>query len=153
MGNSAKILAQLEERLFELKPLLKNKNPAKGWVRSIREAMGMSGRQLADRIDVQAPRIPEMEKAETHGNITLKSLRRAAEAMDCELVYAFVPKTNLETSVRTQARKAASYNLDIVANTMRLEDQGLSVQENANQFDKMVEEWVKDPPRWLWDTK
>ncbi len=153
MGNSAKIRAQLEERLFELKPLLKNKNPAKGWVRSIREAMGMSGRQLADRIDVQAPRIPEMEKAETHGNITLKSLRRAAEAMDCELVYAFVPKTNLETSVRTQARKAASYNLDIVANTMRLEDQGLSVKENANQFDKMVEEWVKDPPRWLWDTK
>lgn len=153
MGNSAKIREQLEEILRELSPLVKNERPSKGWIRSVREALGMSGRQLAARILVEPPRIPEMEKAETHGNITLKSLRRAAEAMDCELVYAFVPRTDLETSLRTQAQKTAKQNLNAVTHTMRLEDQGLTAKENEKQLAGMVNEWIRNPPRWLWDTK
>lgn len=142
----------MEELLGPLTPL-KNQKPIKGWIRSIREAIGMSGRQLAKRIQVEVSRIPEMEKAETLGNITLKSLRRAAEAMECELVYAFVPKVDLETSLRSQALKAAKRNLKTVAHTMRLEDQGLSEKENTDQLEEMVDKWVKDPPRWLWDAK
>jgi predicted DNA-binding mobile mystery protein A len=153
MGNSYKIREQLTESLQKLYPLVKNKRPSKGWIRSIREALGMSGRQLAERIQVTPPRIPEMEKSETQGNITLKSLRRAAEAMECELVYAFVPKTNLETSLRIQAQKTAKQNLKVVSHTMRLEDQGLTAKEEAKQLNRLVAEWVKDPPRWLWDTK
>jgi predicted DNA-binding mobile mystery protein A len=153
MSNSANIREQLEETLKGLKTLTKNKKPSKGWIRSIREALGMSGRQLAERIIVEPPRIPEMEKAESFGNITLKSLRRAAEAMDCELVYAFVPKSNLDTSLRIQAQKMARQKLVKVSHSMRLEDQGLTAKEDAKQLNKMVEEWVKDPPRWLWDTK
>jgi predicted DNA-binding mobile mystery protein A len=138
--------------LQELTPL-KGKRPFKGWIRTLREALGMSGRQLAERIQVEPSRITEMEKAETHGNITLKSLRRAAEAMGCEVVYAFVPKTSLETSMRQQAEKAAKRKLDSVAHTMRMEDQGLSEKENARQVSKLAEEWAENPPRWLWDAQ
>lgn len=113
----------------------------------------MSGRQLAERIKVEASRIPEMEKAEAYGNITLKSLRRAAEAMECELVYAFVPQSTLKTSMCAQADKVAKQNLKTVTHTMRLEDQGLSEKEDAKQLKNWVDELVKDPPRWLWDTK
>jgi predicted DNA-binding mobile mystery protein A len=152
MGNSAKIRAQLQKTLENLAPL-KNERPLKGWIRSVREALGMSGRQLAERIQVEPSRIPEMEKAETHGNITMKSLRRAADAMDCELVYAFVPRTSLETSLRMQAEKSARDNLKNVSHTMRLEDQGISVKEEAKWLDDKTEAWVKDPPRWLWDAR
>lgn len=150
MSNSTKIREELSHNLKILKGLNKM-HPAKGWIRSIREAIGMSGRQLAERIQVEGSRITEMEKAETHGNITLKSLRRAAEAMECDLVYAFVPKTDLETSVRLQAEKAAKKRLDGVRHTMRLEDQGLTVREDAQLLSKTAKEWSEDPPRWLWD--
>lgn len=113
----------------------------------------MSGKQLAGRIDVDVSRVAEMEKAETQGNITLKSLRRAAEAMECELVYALVPKTTLEDTLRVQAEKKAKQHMQIVAHTMRLEDQGLSQESDAKQVVKMVNEWLNDPPRWLWDSK
>lgn len=113
----------------------------------------MSGRQLAGRIDVETSRIPELEKAEVHGNITLRSLRRAAEAMDCELVYAIVPKTDLGTIVRMQAEKAAWRNLKPISHSMLLEEQGLSAEEDAKLVSRLVEEWVKDPPRTLWDSK
>lgn len=153
MSNSAKIREQLEKTLEGLSQQGKNIRPVKGWIRSIREAIGMSGRQLAERMEVTAPRIAELEKAETHGNITLKSLRRAAEAMDCELVYAIVPKTDFESSLRTQAKKAAKQNLKVVSHTMRLEAQGLTLKEEKNQLEKIVEAWVNNPPRWLWDAK
>src|SRR5688572_28153462 len=129
MANSAKIREELNESLKNLRGWT-NMRPVKGWIRSMREAIGMSGRQLAERIQVEGSRITEMEKAETHGNITLKSLRRAAEAMDCELAYAFIPKSDLETSLRIQAEKAAKKKLEGVRHTMRLEDQGLTVRED-----------------------
>lgn len=150
MAKSLKIREQLRDVHTAWSPLRKSQ-PVKGWIRSIREALGMSGRQLAARIQVEAPRISEMEKSETHGNISLKSLRRAAEAMECELVYAFVPKVSLEASLRTQAEKAAKKNMGIVSHTMRLEDQGLSRDAESKQLRKMVDEWIVNPPRWLWD--
>lgn len=113
----------------------------------------MSGRQLAARIHVETSRIPEMEKSEVQGGITLKSLRRAAEAMDCELVYALVPKATLDATLRMQAGKAARNKLDPIDHTMRLEEQGLSGEENSKQVSRMVEGWLEDPPRWLWDIR
>lgn len=150
MANSGKIREELNKSLKKMKGL-KNVQPAKGWIRSIREALGMSGRQLAERIQVEGSRITEMEKAEAHGNITLKSLRRAADAMDCELVYAFVPRADLQTTLRLQAEKAARKKLESVRHTMRLEDQGLTEKEDARLVDKMAEEWSEATPRWLWD--
>jgi predicted DNA-binding mobile mystery protein A len=152
MGNSARIRELLENDLNEFMAL-KSRQPSKGWIRSIRQALGMSGRQLAARIEVDTSRISEMEKAETHGNITLKSLRSAAEAMECELVYAFVPKTSLESSLRAQAKIAAGEINKSVGHSMRLEDQGLSPESEAKQFEKLVDKWIKDPPRWLWNKK
>ncbi len=152
MKKSYQIREQLEDVLIELKRIGKPR-PAKGWIRSMREGLGMSGRQLAERIEVEPSRIPEMEKAEVHGNITLKSLRRAAEAMDCDLIYALVPKSSMESAIRVQAQKAATKNFNSIIHTMRLEDQGLSAKENEKQLNRVVEELVKDPPRWLWDLK
>jgi predicted DNA-binding mobile mystery protein A len=150
MPDSLKIREQLQETLGAFGPL-RGTRPFKGWIRSIREALGMSGRQLASRVQVETSRISEMEKAEVKGNITLRTLRRAAEAMGCELVYALVPKTDLAAIMRAQAEKAAARRFKSVTHTMALEEQALSMQDDAKMRARKAREWIEDPPRWLWD--
>lgn len=150
MPYSSEIRVQLQNTLGnwsrkEIRP------PVSGWLRAIRMALGMSGKQMARRMGVKPPRITEMEKAELDGSITLKTLRRAAQALDCEIIYAIVPKTDLDSLVRAQAQRMAARNLKSVSHTMGLEGQGLSERESAAQIRKSVEEWTKNPPRWLWD--
>lgn len=113
----------------------------------------MSARQLAGRMGVMPPRITELEKAESQGNITLKTLKRAAEALDCDLYYSILPKTNLEDSLRRQAERAAKSDLDNVSHTMRLEEQGPTAKAEAAQAAELVEEWIRNPPRRLWDRR
>ena len=127
--------------------------PVKGWIRAVREALGMSGTQLAQRLKVSQPRIPKLEQDEVSGAVTLKTMRQAAEALDCVFVYALVPRTSLEDTVRVQARKIAAKRMQRVSHTMLLESQGLSEEEQRTSLDAAVEELVREMPRDLWDTK
>ena len=77
--------------------------PPNGWLRAIREALGMTAAQLGKRLSVSQQRALAIEQAETSGSITLASLARAADALDCELVYAVVPRTSLERLVQDRA--------------------------------------------------
>jgi predicted DNA-binding mobile mystery protein A len=127
--------------------------PVKGWIRAVREALGMSGTQLARRLKVSQPRIPKLEQDELSGAVTLKTMRQAAEALDCVFVYALVPRTSLEETVRAQARKVAAERMQRVSHTMFLEAQGLSVEEQRASLDAAVEELVREMPKELWETK
>lgn len=127
--------------------------PVKGWVRAIREALGMSGKQLANRLKVSQPRIPKLEQDELSGAVSLKTMRQAAEAMDCVFVYAIVPRTTLEETVRAQARKVAETRMQRVSHTMMLEEQGLSAEEQRASLDAAVEELVREMPKELWETE
>src|SRR3981081_1654363 len=100
--------------------------PPKGWIRAIRNALGMSGRQLAARLGVRPQSIDAMEKSEARGKISLETLQRAADALDCTLVYALAPKTSLEDSIQRRARRIAQHDLRRVAHSMALEDQATS---------------------------
>src|SRR3569623_2932808 len=64
-----------------------------------------------------------LEKAEVDGKIQLVSLRRAAEALDCVVGFALVPRTSLNTMVDERARTLAVRGLDRVSHSMALEDQ------------------------------
>jgi len=86
---------RLDQRLAPLKPVERFRAPPKGWVRAIRDAIGMSGVQFARRLRVQPPSVAALEASEESGAIQLKTLRRAAEALDCTLVYALVPNGSL----------------------------------------------------------
>ena len=83
---------QLDKRLN----LLRNKEsfarPPRGWIKAIRESLGMTTRQFAKRIGIVQSRAVDIEKAEVKGSITLDSMERAARALDCELVYALGPR-------------------------------------------------------------
>jgi predicted DNA-binding mobile mystery protein A len=125
--------------------------PVKGWLRAIRDALGMSGKQLANRLKVSQPRIPRLEQDEVSGAVTLKTMRQAAEALDCVFVYAIVPRTSLEDTVRVQARTVAEARMQRVSHSMLLEAQSLSAGEQRASLDAAVEELVREMPKELWE--
>ncbi|MFH2122675.1 MAG: mobile mystery protein A [Pseudomonadota bacterium] len=127
--------------------------PPKGWVRAVREALGMSGKQLARRLKVSQPRVHKLEQSEPSGALTIKTMRQVAEALDCVFVYALVPRSTLEETVRTQARAVAGERLQRVSHTMLLEAQGLSAQEQQASLEAAIEELVRETPKDLWDMK
>ncbi len=136
---------QLDARLDILRPLAGERRPPRGWIRAIRDALGMSTTELAKRMHVAQTRVSSIERAEAEGTIKLDTLRRAAEALDCELIYFLVPRTSLDTAVQTQARRKAEASLRHVAHNMRLEDQAVDPKA---QIDDLAAELVDR--RGLW---
>ncbi len=144
---------QLDKTLSCYAALQQMTPPVKGWIRAIREALGMSGKQLASRLNVSQPRIPKLEQDEASGVVSLKTMRQAAEAMDCVFVYAIVPRKTLEETVRVQARKVAADRMQRVSHTMLLEAQNLSADEQRASHDAAVDELVREMPKELWESK
>jgi predicted DNA-binding mobile mystery protein A len=144
------VLQQLDETLARFAGL-KTVRPPKGWIRAVREALGMSGRQFAGRLGVTPPRVTVLEREELTGGLSLKTLRQAAEALDCEVVYALVPRSSLQQTVRRQAEKVAAAQLSRVAYSMVLESQGLTVEEQRRALNSKVEELVDALPKTLWN--
>jgi predicted DNA-binding mobile mystery protein A len=144
---------QLDATFEQLRKLKSLQPPVKGWLRSIREALGMSGKQLGERLGVSQPRVVKMEKDEISGALTLKSMRQAAEAMDCVFVYAVVPRTSLDETIRQQAIKVADKSLSRTSHTMLLEDQMVSINEQQKMLKDKVEDLIRDIPRDFWSNK
>lgn len=144
-------LRQVDERLAPWLALKSVVPPRGGWIRAVRQAIGMGITQLARRLGTKPPTALEFEKREAEGTITLNSLRRVAEAMDCTLVYALVPNTTLTTTVREQALKKARVNRGRVSHSMALEAQGVDANEAEQQEGELVHQLLMEWPRTLWD--
>ncbi|MBX6332883.1 MAG: mobile mystery protein A [Gemmatimonadaceae bacterium] len=125
--------------------------PRLGWIKEIRRALGMSTTQLARRLRVRQATVSGMEAREAAGTITLNSLRRAAEAMGCELVYAIVPRTTLREQLARRVHEVARERVSRVAHTMELESQSVSEEHLRQQLNELVEKLMSHPPRNLWD--
>lgn len=139
---------RLDERLRSLKPTDRFQPPPKGWVRAIREALGMTGRQFARRLGVSPQSVDALEKSEAGGAIKIETLRRAAEALDCTLVYALVPNGELERAVRDRARKLALRDLGRVAHTMHLEAQGTGNADLEARIDAYIRDSLRERDLW-----
>ncbi|MCU1491975.1 MAG: antitoxin, family [Acidimicrobiaceae bacterium] len=139
----------LDQRTSRLTDAEMSALPAGGWIRAVREALGMSTSRLGQRMGVTRQAVLKFEKQEIEGSIGLSTLRRAAEALDCQLVYAFVPKNSLDETVRAQARRVAIAELARVDQTMLLEGQRVVRDEAEERLAQRVEELVAS--RHLWD--
>ena len=143
---------QLDRRFAKLKPLVKEAGrPPRGWIRAIREALGMTPGQLAKRLGVRQPRVIELEHGEGAGNVTMKSLERAAKALGCRLVYILVPEEPLAETIRKRASVVAEWQLTSVEQTMRLEAQGVNDKtQHQESHRRLVEKLLRQPAR-IWD--
>lgn len=145
------IQEQLDATLARLACMRDVQRPAKGWLRAVREALGMSGRQFARRLRVSAPWITALEKKELTGGVTINTMRQAAESLDCVFVYAVIPRESLEAIVRRRAEALAEKQLARVSHSMLLEAQQLSDTEQQKAFAAEVDALLHDMPKELWD--
>jgi predicted DNA-binding mobile mystery protein A len=151
MNKKNLIREQLDASLRRLSPLRSVNAPAKGWIRAIRNALGMTAKQLADRLSVAQQAVARIERDELTGSVTIKTMRRVAEGIDCVFVCGFVPCSSLEITLRKRAQQLAAKRLAQASQTMTLEDQALSAKENEKVLSEMVEELVDTLPSNLWN--
>ena len=144
------IREQLDSKLSTLKGFTAQGLKSIGWIKTIREALGMTSTNLASRVGVNQSRIIHMEKAESDGNIKISTMEKIADALDMDFVYGFVPRTSLNEMVRQQAKKIALYKMERLDNTMRLELQELSSKEKERALKDMIDRILIDGPKDFW---
>jgi predicted DNA-binding mobile mystery protein A len=150
MLSSAKRTARrrLDERLRPVEAATLQP-PPKGWLRAIRDSLGMTAVQFGRRQGVTSQSIEDVEKSEAAGTIRLDTLRRTAAALDCTLVYALVPNRSLQETVERQARRKALAAFARVDQTMVLEDQQVANVDREELIAEYIEGHIRD--RDLWD--
>ncbi|MCB0326951.1 MAG: mobile mystery protein A [Bdellovibrionales bacterium] len=145
--------AQLSKTLEAIKYAFPPSIPSKGWIRAIREVLGMNARQLAERIGLKQTHITRFEQGEIRGSVTIQTLEKIAHALDCRFVYAFVPKNSLESFLEKQALELAKDMIFRSSHTMKLEDQETSSKYQEQQIHELKENLIQNLPRNLWDFK
>jgi len=140
--------SQLDERFRKLGPARRYAPPVRGWIKAIREALGMSTAQLARRLKIKQPSLVQLEQSEAKGTIELRTLRRVAAALDCTLVYALVPNKPLEAMVRDRARAFGLRRREYVEHSMLLENQKVTAKHLDARLDEILRE---TNPRLFWD--
>lgn len=143
-------LKQLDKRLKFVSDTDVLTRPPYGWIKAIREAIGMTSTQLAKRIGVSQPRVVGIEKAEKTNVITLDTLERTARALDCKLVYTLVPNKSLEKMVEDRARHVAKMRLKSTRHSMALEAQSVNVEDEERQFKQLVRRLTEKAGSKLW---
>ena len=129
------------------------KRPNIGWIKAIRQALDMPASYLANRLGLVPSTVSRLEESETYDAITLSSLRKIAEVLNCELQYCLVPKKSIDEIKRDQANKIIRQRMNYVAHSMTLESQKTSKQSIEMQIDDAVNELLSGRRKGLWRLK
>ena len=136
----------LDKKTFDLKSAKNIVSQPSAWIKTVREAIGMTVSQLAARLGVTQPRITKMESNED--NLKLSTMKKVAEAMNCEFVYYFKPRTTFQNLVDEQAQKKAAEVLKTVNVNMALENQEIAEDEAVKDF---VSDLINTKIKQIWD--
>ena len=142
---------RLDERARALRelPAALKASPRGGWIRAVREALGMPRHLLGQRLGVGEKRVQQMELGEARGSITVASLARAATALDCELIVALVPREPLEARVqKRRLQLAKEWITTRTLHTMSLEGQDISYTDLPQAALQEVEQMFPDERLW-----
>ena len=154
MKSRERIVARqrLDKRFEAIRNTDAGARPAKGWIRAIRNALGMTTTQLAKRMGVSQPQVVKTEQSEARRAISLESLERAADALGCDLVYTLVPRQPLRESIVERARQLAVKQLSRTTHTMPLEAQNVSPEEYDETLEELVQKLVESGGSRLWES-
>lgn len=143
-------LRQLDANLSRWRSAALPSRPSSGWIKAIRESLGMAATHLASRLGVTTSTVIRLEVSEADDTISLATLRRAAEALGCELHYALVPKQSLADTLENRALTLARQQMVAVSHTMALEAQATSPEAVEEQTRVLAESLLKGSRRALW---
>lgn len=145
-------LEQLDRKIKGFSEATKVTPPGTGWVKAVRLSLGMSLQQLANKLSITKQSVQEIEKREKEGNITLKSLKKAANALDMKLVYGLVPNDGtLDALIEHKARELAIKIVTRTSNNMKLEDQENSEERLKKAIEERTTNIKNEMPKILWD--
>ncbi len=153
MNNQWLTIRQLDQQLKEWQSLGKKYGrPRAGWIKTLRVALSMSAEQFASRLGLSRGRVNQLEDAEVHGSVTLRTLNEAANALGCELIYAIVPKgsSTLEDIIKTRAEQVAEERIANVAHSMSLEAQSLDADALKIQKDGLAKKLAEHLDKKFW---
>ena len=145
------VRTQLDKKLVFLRDYYASGIPQSGWIKAIREALGLSSLQLGKKAGLDQSRVSRLESAEKTGNLKIASLQKIAKGLGMQFVYGFVPEGSLEAMVNARAKEIALKRMKRLDDTMRLENQGLSDEEQKKAFDDTVEKILVSQPKDFWD--
>ena len=140
---------ELDRRLREL-PSDRLARPHAGWIRAVRDALGMSQAALASRLGITQGAVAQLEHAEIRGGITIAKLNGVATALDCRLVYALAPTSSLQETVERRALVTAEQQVGYVSQTMALEGQDIPDDRRRAFVDQLAGELIAQGK--VWDT-
>ena len=145
-------IQQLNSKMLIVAAIKKITPPPTGWIKAVRSALGMSLQQLGNKMSITKQSLQDIEQREKDGAITLKTLRDAANGLDMELVYGFVPKDgSLDAFIDRKAKELATQIVLRTSNTMKLEDQGNTNKRIEKAIKERTEEIKNEMPKILWD--
>lgn len=144
-------IRQLDAALTPFQSVRDRSPPRGGWAKAVRTALGMSLRQLAERTGLSKTAVKSVEASEARGTVQLRSLQALAEALDCDLVYALVPRGSLKEMMERQAERIAEGLVRRVSESMELEEQGVDPADRRRQVQELKAEILRDRRRDFWD--
>ena len=142
-------LQQLDKTLGPWRELSRSR-PSGGWLRAVRQALGMTTRQLANSVGVTQAAVVDAERSEAKGDITFATLQRYAAALDCELAYALIPKRPLEEVVEDRADRIARDQVSRVQHSMALEDQATGTEHLEREIADLRRKLLDGKRSRLW---
>ncbi|MCX6204427.1 MAG: mobile mystery protein A [Bacteroidetes bacterium] len=152
MRNNKLQFQQLNEKMDQLTGLQHVIVPPIGWIKAIRNGIGMSMEQLGKKLSITKQGVMDIEKREKEGAITIKSMQEIGKAMDTQFVYGFVPKAgSLEQMIEYRALEIASKIVERTSTTMKLEDQANSKERIEKAIKERATEIINKTPKILWD--
>lgn len=144
------IRLQLDKQFDDIRHILKFDRPLLGWIKTLRNALGMTSAQLAKRMNISQARISSIESAEIEGSVTLNKMQETAKALNCKFVYFLIPENSLDDIVKAQAMKAVIESHKNVAHSMGLENQ--SVKKEQEFIEAEAEALIFEESNKIWES-
>lgn len=110
----------------------------------------MTATHQAKTLGVTTSTVTRLETSEADDTISLATLRRAAEALGCELQYALVPKQSLTDTLEARATALARQQMATISHSMALEAQATSRETVEAQTRALADSLLKGSRRALW---
>ena len=146
------ILEQIDRKILQLKRLEDLTVPSNGWVYAIRQALGMSLRQLGNKMGITPQSVKEIEEREKNGSISLNVLKQFGKCLDLKLVYGFIPKQeSLDSIIEKRATELAYEIVNRTSISMKLEDQENNPKRIKKAIIEKANEIKLEMPKYLWD--
>jgi len=146
------ILDHVNAKIAQLKKAEDLVIPPAGWIYSIRQALGMSMRQLGNRMGITPQSVKEIEEREKNGTVTLRVLRQFGQSLNLKLVYGFIPSEgSLEKIIERRAWELAKEIVTRTSASMKLEDQENKPDRLKKAVREKAEEIKFQMPKYFWE--